>query len=357
MRKLIFGLLFALMLLATAGTASVTLAQTTVVVSPVNMDGWAFLVTSPDGTGNFAVGPATSPLGLGSAHLFTGTHGDESAQIRNVNYQYTKLSDLTALSYWTYVTLWNGQQLPYIILNIDTDGDGVTDDLLFFEPAYQTPSSGNPSLPDQGTVALDTWQYWDALQGGWWSLNYPSIATPGVAYNSFPGVQPLSVYLSSFPDAQIVNTAGGLGGVRVLVGFASSTDVFDGNVDRFTIGVTGTETTYDFEPFPNVNIDIKPGSYPNSINLGSKGVVPVAVLGSEIFDASTVDPSTVEFANAHPVRWTMEDVNNDGYMDMLFFFNTRDLSLIGGSTEATLIGATVGGQSIQGTDTVNIVPK
>ena len=60
-----------------------------------------------------------------------------------------------------------------------------------------------------------------------------------------------------------------------------------------------------------VDIDIKPGSDPNSINLKSKGVVPVAVLTTPDFDAATVDPATVEFAGASPVRWTMEDVDGD----------------------------------------------
>ena len=340
-----------IMLFLASISVSAVLAQTTVVVSPIHMDGWDWYVTSADGIGEFVAGPDTPPMGVGSAHLFTGTQGDWSAEIRNTDYAGTELSDLTALSYWTYVTQWNGQQAPYIILHLDLDGDGAWDDLLFFEPAYQTPTSGNPSLPDQGLPTLNQWQDWDALVGGWWSLNSIAGATPGT------GVKSLADYLAVEPDAVIVNTAAGLGGIRLVVGWASSTDVFNGYVDGFTIGVTGTETTYDFEPFLNVNIDIKPGSYPNSINLKSKGVVPVAVLGSDTFDASTVNPSTVLFAGAAPVRWTMEDVNNDGYMDMLFFFNTRDLSLIGGSTEATLIGATVGGQSIQGTDTVNIVPK
>ena len=109
-------------------------------------------------------------------------------------------------------------------------------------------------------------------------------------------------------------------------------------------------------PPTEVEIDIKPSSYPNSINLKSKGVVPVAVLGSSIFDVSTVDPTTALFATASPVRWTMEDVNNDGYMDMLFFFKMQDLDLVAGSTEATLTGATLIGWPIEGTDTVNIVP-
>jgi len=124
----------------------------------------------------------------------------------------------------------------------------------------------------------------------------------------------------------------------------------------------GDASTYkDFflvpPPPTPVDIDIKPGSDPNSINLKSKGVVPVAVLTTDDFDASTVDPDTVEFAGAEPVRWTMEDVDGDGDMDMLFHFKTQELNLDGDSTEATLTGETVDGVQIEGTDTVNIVPK
>ena len=42
-----------------------------------------------------------------------------------------------------------------------------------------------------------------------------------------------------------------------------------------------------------ISIDIKPDSDRNSINPKSKGVVPVAVLGSMEFDATQVNLSTV----------------------------------------------------------------
>ena len=105
-------------------------------------------------------------------------------------------------------------------------------------------------------------------------------------------------------------------------------------------------------------INIKPCSDPNSINLGSRGRVPVAVLSTDTFDATTVDPETVSFAVADPVRWTIEDVCPfDGRDDLLLHFNTQDLDLDENSTEAFLKGYTYDGEFIWGTDTVNIVPK
>lgn len=105
-----------------------------------------------------------------------------------------------------------------------------------------------------------------------------------------------------------------------------------------------------------ITIDIKPGSYPNSINLKSRGVVPVAILTTDEFDAASVDPATVLFAGASPLRWVLEDVDYDGDMDLLFHFKTQELNLTESSSEAMLTGYTFGGLYIQGTDTVNIVP-
>lgn len=105
-----------------------------------------------------------------------------------------------------------------------------------------------------------------------------------------------------------------------------------------------------------VAIDIKPGSNPNSINLKSKGVVPVAVLTTNEFDASTINPSTVVFAGASPLRWSMEDVDNDGDGDLVLHFETGDL-ILNGNGEAVLTGFTLDGKPVKGTDSYRIVPK
>lgn len=104
-----------------------------------------------------------------------------------------------------------------------------------------------------------------------------------------------------------------------------------------------------------VNIDIKPDVYPNPINLRAQGVIPVAVLTNLGFDATTVDPVTVHFAGASPIRWSMRDVDYDGDMDILFQFKVQQLALNNLSVEAILTGANTAGMSIQGVDTVRVV--
>jgi hypothetical protein len=74
-----------------------------------------------------------------------------------------------------------------------------------------------------------------------------------------------------------------------------------------------------------VSIDIKPGSFPNSINTESKGVIPVAILTTDAFDATAVDSTTVFFAatgnEAAPVQFVLEDVDGDGNTDMILHKN------------------------------------
>ncbi len=107
-----------------------------------------------------------------------------------------------------------------------------------------------------------------------------------------------------------------------------------------------------------VDIDIKPGSDPNSINTKSRGVIPVAVLTTNDFDATTVDVSTVAFgpAGAAPAHnGHIEDVDTDGDNDLILHFRTQDTGIAVGDTEACLTGQTFDGVEIEGCDAVRVV--
>ena len=95
-------------------------------------------------------------------------------------------------------------------------------------------------------MTLNTWQTWDALNGGWWANNGTAAAGPGT------DVKPLTAIIAAQPNARIINT-GSLGGVRVIAGGGGPGDWggFIGNVDNVTIDTVATApTTFDFEAAP-----------------------------------------------------------------------------------------------------------
>ena len=82
--------------------------------------------------------------------------------------------------------------------------------------------------------------------------------------------------------------------------------VYDQRGEGFARIVDGTVDIGAFEVQPqilSVEIDVKPGSDPNSINLASNGVIAVAIFTTADFDASLVNASTVVFAEASAVHW------------------------------------------------------
>lgn len=114
-----------------------------------------------------------------------------------------------------------------------------------------------------------------------------------------------------------------------------------------------------------VAVDIKPSTTTNSVNLCSNGAVPVAILGSSSFDVSDINPDSLVFAGAGVkvvgkkdphTMCSIEDVNADGFGDLVCHYLTTDLgALDGASTTATIGGALYDGTPIEGSDSVNIV--
>ena len=112
----------------------------------------------------------------------------------------------------------------------------------------------------------------------------------------------------------------------------------------------------------DVTIDIKPGSDPNSINPKSNGIVPVAILGSADFDVTMVNVTTLAFGPggavpAHKDGGHLEDVNDDGFMDLVSHYPTQDAGLTATDTEACVTGATIDGTDAEGCDAVRVLDK
>lgn len=109
----------------------------------------------------------------------------------------------------------------------------------------------------------------------------------------------------------------------------------------------------------SVGIDIKPGSYPNSINTMSQGKIPVAILGSAAFAVNSIDTNSLTFGatgNEDSLAFCsgLEDVNSDGFADLVCHFTTQATGFAVGDTVGILKGTSTAGP-FQATDSVRIV--
>lgn len=111
-----------------------------------------------------------------------------------------------------------------------------------------------------------------------------------------------------------------------------------------------------FSARKEIDVDINPGTDPNTINPRSRGVIPVAILTTPNFDPSTVDITTLQFGptgnEALPEHAALEDVDGDGDLDLILHFRTQHTAIDCGDSMALLKGTTLTGELIGGRDTV-----
>ena len=179
----------------------------------------------------FTAGPGTAPLGCGSVQLTTPA-GSDKAWLYNYDYTGTALSDITALFYLTYQTAGIPIQVASINIEIDFNGPEVAGgySVLVFEPHYNTPA---------GTIHNNSWQAWDAFDGGrgiWWSTRPINGVCASGCFVTWDFI------LTNNPQAYI------LGGFGINQGTGNPGLI--SAVDVLSIGVSGTTTVYDFEASP-----------------------------------------------------------------------------------------------------------
>jgi hypothetical protein len=134
-----------------------------------------------------------------------------------------------------------------------------------------------------------------------------------------------------------------------------------------TAGVAGTALTADCSvevaaglpvpPIP-VAVDVKPRSCPNPLNVRKAGVLSVAILGSNTFDATLIDPTLVKLQGVSPLRSALEDVTTpfipftgkvnatdcteagaDGYLDLTLKFDAQAVAnALGAVTDGEVRG-------------------
>jgi hypothetical protein len=190
--------------------------------------------------------------------------------------------------------------------------------------------------------------------------------------------------------AGIINVTGSVGGgipgPGDLVDFAVNGTAYNGTVgagSTFSIAVSGADLAADTSFRAVVTSIVTNGSQISTFlsfatsthtvdltarakitvdNITVEDVVtpvvtslPITIPGSINFDATQVDFSKVTFGpdGASPVHdGHIEDVNDDGYMDMVFHFEIQETGIVCGESEATLTGETFDGVQFMGTDEV-----
>lgn len=136
--------------------------------------------------------------------------------------------------------------------------------------------------------------------------------------------------------------------------------VYGRNVGLAFWGSNSALLTIEYTLPLEVAIDVRPYSEDNRVRPDGRGIVPVAVLGSEDLDVVDLDQASLLFGPAGAALSEhgayMADVNKDGMDDLVGFFRISDTGILEGDTEACMTGALTDGATFESCDMVDTSP-
>lgn len=234
------------------------------VVTAQNLSGWeihddeAPCTPSTEETADalFVPGPAPAPRGRGSLQFSIGPNGNSRVYIQTERFAGLNLEEITArdgrLSYAAIVQSPGTNDIdedraPWLALAIDRDDNGTEDDLLVYEPRF---NSG---------VTIGSWREYNVKTSSsrWWSTTDREAETGATQQQP----QNLTTYRSRFPNAEVVQLQIGAGAIEndPQDGCASTTSTppsppawtgFSGNIDVTRVKMFTNDVLFDFEPTP-----------------------------------------------------------------------------------------------------------
>lgn len=126
---------------------------------------------------------------------------------------------------------------------------------------------------------------------------------------------------------------------------------------RMSVSISGGNVTVS-SSVRAIGLDIKPGGE-NSFNPRSRGVIGIAILTTQSFNASSVDVNSLRFGvtgqETPALRAVLDDVDSDGDSDLLVFFRAQDTGINCDTLFTYISGETLTGQAIAGTDSIAVV--
>jgi len=203
----------------------------------------------------------------------------------------------------------------------------------------------------------------------WTATDFNSNSTSAVQTVTIVDTTPPTI--TPPPDIEVIaNTVGGYTGA---IGDATAADICDSSpiitndapsvlpLGETIVAWTATDASANSDSATQL-ITVRPipvviAGDSHNINLRSKGVIPLALLTTETFDATTIDPLSVHFGPAGAIevhhQGHFEDVDGDGDQDLVLHFETQATGIQCGDASATLTGQTLSGLAIEGIVSIN----